>query len=440
MPVSTKLVCTHCGSSLKTTSEVMPGAKVRCPSCKGVFHAPKPGQNGTPETIPLEFDLDAVEVEMSSASPPAKLMKSGKREPIVASEPAPARPPGPLPSASKKIEYGGGSVPFRGTRTIAAAICALVGLVFAGGIGWWYLGTVKSLDTAADVAVERRKDAIEKRAAPPAIGKPTPRPAEVAKSAATAAPVVDTRVTAPATAEINEMIVGIVSARLGPIDAGDAREVLTLALRITNSAAKPMTYSGWTKPELKVTLRDMYGNDFKRVARDTVGTETAVKPGETISDRLIFERTSFLAELNLDLPLAGSERAFKFRILPAFIERPGGPPAVAAGRNSTQQMIDAAAGSRTPVIPGTAQATTPPPEPSKPAASQPYDPEQDEKLCKKIRSDYVEQMAEINRRKVGLSTSEGTSFKRRETAKLLKRIAEDNELTDEQVKRIINKK
>ena len=70
-------------------------------------------------------------------------------------------------------------------------------------------------------------------------------------------------------------------------------------------------------------------------------------------------------------------------------------------------------------------------------ASEANDPENDQKLCSKIRDDFNESMAEINRRKLGKSGNESVLFKRRKTTKLVKRLAKDHELTEDQIKRIV---
>lgn len=437
MPITTKLECAHCGSTLKTTKVVVPGAKVRCPKCKEVFHIHASDQDGMVETIPIAGDMDTMEVELPSSDQLPKMMKAAIREPLASAAPPPRMAP-PSPTAHKRIEYGSNSVPFRGTRTIAAGICALIGVVFAGGFGWWYLGTVKSLDTAADVAIERRKESIQKQAAPPMVGKATVKPADAAKPAPLPTPPKDERVTAPTTVEIGEMVVGIVSARSGPLDSADARQVLTLGLRITNRSAKPMKYSGWARPEIKVTLRDMYGNFFNRLSFDTVGSETSIPPGETITDRLIFEKTPFQSEMTLDMPVPGTDKVFKFRITHTFIERAGAPSAVAAGSAPTQNMIDAAAGSRMPQMPTAAQTTVR--NDQTPGKPEKYDPEQDDSLRGKILSDFREKMKDIRRVKLGKSSNNASSYERTATNKLVQRLAKDYELTEDQVKRIVKLK
>jgi hypothetical protein len=438
MPVTTKLECAHCGTTLKTSKVVVPGAKVRCPKCNEVFHIHASGREGMVETIPVAGEMETIDVVLPSSDQLPRIMKAALREPLASDTPPPRMAP-PSPTVSKKIEYDGKAVPFRGPRTVVAAVCAVIGLAFAGGFGWWYLGTVKSLDVAADVAVERRTANIEKYA------KPVTSSTAIAKAPASptptlAAPAPSARVTAPMTSEIDGIVVGIVSARLGPLEGGDGQTVFALSLRITNNTSRPMKYAGWSRPEVKPKLRDMYGNFFNRVSLDTIGTETGIKPGETITDRLIFEKTPFMAEVTLDLPVPGSEKQFEFRITPAFIERPDGPPSIAAGSAPPQRLVDAAAGSR---IIGTvksgAPAAQPPPEPT-PAKPEMDGPETGEEIRAKLVSDYKEKIADINRRRLGMSSNDGNLFRRRETAKLIKKLATDNDLSEDQVKRMIGLK
>jgi hypothetical protein len=49
-------------------------------------------------------------------------------------------------------------------------------------------------------------------------------------------------------------------------------------------------------------------------------------------------------------------------------------------------------------------------------------------------------METINRRRLGKSTNDATLYQRRATQKLIKKLAEDNKLTEAQVKRIVGLK
>jgi hypothetical protein len=374
------------------------------------------------ETIPVA----GIEAEDTPfAEHLSRMMKSAAHEPLATGPPL-VRPGVPTAAVLRKIEYGG-SVPFRRSRTILAAICAAISLVFAGSFGWWYWGTVDELDAATTAAGERRRKDIQKRAAPIDLRK-IPGTTTTVTTVTTTIPL-DERVSAPKTLEINEMLVGISSARVGPLEGGDPnQEVFTLGLRITNHSVKLMKYVGWAQPGVKVTLRDAYGNHFNRISADT--TERIIPVGETITDRLIFEKITFSAEVTLDLPAPGIPGQFyKFRIAAQFIERPG----------FAQRMIDAAAGSKALPLPNNRLSLAPPnPTPAEPPPA--YDPETDPKLLARLRSDYDEKMSEINRRKLGMGSNESTNYKRRETAKLIKRLAKENDLTEKQVKRMVGPK
>ena len=433
MPTTTKLECAHCGSALKTTKAVVPGANVRCPKCKELFQVPGSLLDGMEETIPIAGEMESVDVELPSPEPQPKKMKAAI-QPQPASDALPPRMGVPLPAASTKIEYGG-NTQFGGSRTIVASVCVVIGVALVGGFCWWYFGTVKELDVAANVAVEQRTAKIAKVAKP--LTAESPKEKSGVTPAAAPAPVVVkiTRVTAPATLVINEMVVGITSAKLGPLEGGDGRDVLTLNLQITNKSKKPVKYAGWSAPEIKARLRDGFGNFYNRVSLGPTAAEIEIKPGETITDRLLFEKTTVMADLSLDLPAVGTEVQYEFRIARPFIEGAGGPAAVAAKSTAPQPAVEATGGSKAPgsLTPGSADQ---PGAKQASAKAVKADPETDQKLREKIRSDYREKLADINKRKLGMSTNEGNQFKRRETAKLLKRLATENEITEDQVKKI----
>ena len=176
MPISMKLECAHCGSALKTAKMMPPGAKVRCPRCKGVFHVSASDDAGLIETIPVEGETETIELDSPSTEAiaaafgnGAKGAKRGKEGPVVS---GPQRAAGPSLAATKKLEVGGKS-PFTGTRTVVAGIGATVIVACGGAFAWWYVGTVKELDVAGEVAVERRTEMISKAAAPLTAPKPS---------------------------------------------------------------------------------------------------------------------------------------------------------------------------------------------------------------------------------------------------------------------------
>ncbi len=443
MPISTKLQCAHCGSTLKTSKIVLPGAKVRCPKCKGVFDIHASDDHGLIETIPIEGETETLEVApLSSADLHTGIVKGAMGTRPGAT--APVRAQAPTLTATKSLDLVGTQPAFRSGRTVFAAIGVAIAVVAVAAFAWWYVGTVKELDTAGNVAVEAGAAKTETAPEPPSLGMPSEKAAATAKTTLENLSLPPSRTMAPSTAEIGDLVVGISSARLGPLNRSTAQNSLTLGLRITNRSDKPRKYLGWTQPEIKVLLRDRYGNFYNRIPlgpRD----ELMIKPGETITDRLAFEPTAFGSEVTLDLPVAGSEKSFQFLIPAAFIERTP-PPTVASANQplrlpSPLPLGTSPAAQTAPAAPlplGTSPAA--PTAPEAPSTPEPYDPETDEKVRTKLRGDFNESLAEINRRRLGMSSNESLTFRRRETAKLVKKLAKDNELTEDQVKRIVGRK
>jgi hypothetical protein len=144
-----------------------------------------------------------------------------------------------------------------------------------------------------------------------------------------------------------------------------------------------------------------------------------------------------MSDLTVDLPAPGAiDRAFKFRIPSASIERPVAPSIF--GTAPPQRVADAAAASRTPQMPTAASAANP--AETTPAKPGKYDPEQDGELCGKILSDFREKMKDIKRAKLGKSSNNALTYERSATKKLVERLAKDYELTEDQVKRIVKLK
>ncbi len=117
---------------------------------------------------------------------------------------------------------GATQLPFRRSRTILTVLGFIVGLTGASAFAWWYFRTVKELDVATRDASELRNATVKKAAAPLIAANQTPRGPAVSGVPATP-PAKPGRVTAPSTSEIDDLVVGISSARIGPIDPGDAR-------------------------------------------------------------------------------------------------------------------------------------------------------------------------------------------------------------------------
>jgi hypothetical protein len=428
MPISTKLECAHYGTALKTSTAVPPGAKVRCPRCKGVIHVKSSDEDGLVETIPIEGEAETIELaEPPSVDLGAAIANDGKGAKRGVNEPSvtgPARAQGPMPSAGKKVELTGSQPGFRSGRTVFAGAGIAIAVVVACAFAWWYVGQVKELDVAGDVAVERRTAKIEKAAAAPKLGIPTIKPAAPASAPAAGMLSPPSRTTAPSTAEIGDMVVGVSSARIGPAEQGGMLNSFSVELSITNKSAKPIKYLSWSRSEIAVVLRDRYGNSYRRVSPGSKD-EVEIKPGETMTDRLVFEPTAFGSELTLDLPVAGAGKSFLFVVPAGFIERTAAPIAVATKQASTKAV---------PPPGGFLVAPAVPVAPSAPKAA---DPATDPKVIEKVRGDFKESMAEINRRRLGMSSNDSVTFQRRERTKLVKKLAKDNELTEDQVKSMV---
>ena len=127
---------------------------------------------------------------------------------------------------------------------------------------------------------------------------------------------------------------------LGSVEQAGGRDCLTLGLKITNRSAKPLKYISWSRQELKVILRDRYGNFYKRIPPDSQD-EVEIKPGETITDRLIFEPTAFGSEVTLDLPIPDAGQTFQFLIPSAFIERAPAPTTASNTNNQAGRLTPA---------------------------------------------------------------------------------------------------
>src|SRR5438046_2173516 len=102
MPVSTTLVCPHCGVETKTTKIIPPGARVRCPRCRGVFHI-LPHEGSLLETIPVlgypenERSLELLAPENGATTGVTSSEAEGRSD-----APPPPRAPAPQPLPTTK--------------------------------------------------------------------------------------------------------------------------------------------------------------------------------------------------------------------------------------------------------------------------------------------------------------------------------------------------
>jgi hypothetical protein len=72
-----------------------------------------------------------------------------------------------------------------------------------------------------------------------------------------------------------------------------------------------------------------------------------------------------------------------------------------------------------------------------PAPARPYDPESDPNVRSNVTAAYSMRMKEIQRNSLGMSANHGVQYRKQETSKLLKKLADESKLDVEQIKRII---
>jgi hypothetical protein len=151
MPLSTSLECPHCGHSTKTSKLVLPIAKIRCPKCQKDF-AILALPAGLVETIRVadEPKRDPI-LELTEAG-------GGGHNPHLEESALPPLPraPMPAPTAPAKSALENSSPPFRGARTVLAAIggfCVLAVAVFGYAA---YYSTLKALTGGTDAANKHR--------------------------------------------------------------------------------------------------------------------------------------------------------------------------------------------------------------------------------------------------------------------------------------------
>jgi hypothetical protein len=294
-----------------------------------------------------------------------------------------------------------------------------VATIAAGVIGfiWWYSRQVKELNTAAakvgEVRVEKIKALVDERSV-------LKQPAKPLSPVQTSGPG---RKTAPEFAEIGETAVSVASARLGPLDSSSSDRCLSVTLQIKNVSTRRISYKGWAQNDKNVILKDQNGMHYKRRAtppQDGV----FINAGETIQDTLLFDPTPQFADLQLDLPVSGTNGLFQFHIPVAFIEKPSQFPSapVTAGRMPTQ----------TPDQLRTRLAQ----EKGKAGQAQ-DDPEHDQKIRSEVNLEYDKGVEKIKRRAQGMSFDRANNYRRTQRKKLIGDLAKKFELEEDQIESIL---
>jgi hypothetical protein len=202
--------------------------------------------------------------------------------------------------------------------------------------------------------------------------------------------------------------VSLVSAHLGRLNRAIEGEYLSLRVKVFNRSQNPITFASWGRPKVPVVLKDREGNYYS-IQRASGPDDVTIAPGKSIIDTLLFEPAPAHTELDLDLPIAGTDKAFEFHTRQGFIVRANVPlqelPAVADAE---------AKGSAAPL-----------------------DPEKDPVVRKKLIFEYRERNTEINLQARNMSTNNASEHRRRKGRELYESLAKKYKFEVDQVKRIL---
>jgi serine/threonine protein kinase len=204
---------------------------------------------------------------------------------------------------------------------------------------------------------------------------------------------------------IGDMTVNVASARLVPKGKTNTRE-LEVILKISNASKEPMQFRRWSDPEIEVELKDQFQNYYSRTVEraETV----SISPQHTIDDTLCFEPPQDQANLELHLPIPGTDDAFRISILSTSIERAVRLPAPPSA------------------LPG-----------AEVAAPVKIDPTQDRRIRSAIIAEYREGISTIRQKAKFMNTNDAASLRKREPKVLIKSLAKKHNLTEDQVKTIV---
>jgi hypothetical protein len=408
MPLSTFFQCPRCGHPGRINKDLPARAALRCPRCDKIFRFPpskaadadiKADYGGLPPDRILElFTPD------ERPKPVARTDEIDIRCFTDSNEPLPPRAEAPIPRGKKKVLLDGKAPPFQHSRGFIAAILvtavAMVGVAFV----IWYVDTIMFLSKHVDNAGKARGRQLDDLGKGNPNKKAPPKPMGSGQSALPVAPA--TRVVAPATAQIGELVVGVWAAQIVPNERLAADERLSLTLRITNLSQKPTKYVSWSQVNMSAVLRDRNRNYYNRITLPT-RSMVVIEPTVTILDAIEFEATPTNVELELDLTVAGSEKSFQFRIPASSIRRATAAPFAAMAQKSL------------------------------PVSQVPFDPEKDPRLRAAVKAAYREGVKQVKRNTMSLSPKAAASKQKKEEPKLIKALADQFTLTIEQITRMI---
>jgi hypothetical protein len=278
----------------------------------------------------------------------------------------------------------------------------------------WYASQVASLSSRADRAGDARRKSLD----PKNIMK---GPAGPQKRAGTSSPPPQAspgaiagsgRVIAPTTKRIEDLVVGVEAAKVGPILLKNNRYVpgpyVTLHLRVTNLSDAPYNYKSWSQQTKGILLCDQNRNYYNRVMIDEPPiVEQTILPGNTINDIIAFEPPLKLyGYLDLDLPARPYQTYYLFRISSGMVEIVADPK------------------------PQVQKAPPPPVAPPPP----PFNPENDPQLRIKVRGEYNSGVASIERKARGMGFDRARKYRITAKEQLINDLAETFSLSPSQIR------
>jgi hypothetical protein len=318
MPVKTTLECPRCGNVAQTTKAVLPGAKVRCTRCRHQFRF-LPSESDSVEDLPGVGDIGAglLNELFTPENKSTPVVTSGEAQQgyrSVTNQRFSPQPGAPASTRSKELLIGGKPIRFEGSRKFTTVI--LIGLLMMGLylFFWWFRDWIFFLDRTTVIVKQKKENQFKTRVG--ATSRETPK-----TSLEIAIPPEDPaqpRTDAGIAVSVGDLEVYVVSAQR----QSEPEERLILTLQITNRSSGSMLFHFWSHPDNRATLRDQSPNMnyHALIAQPTTPAQKVLKPNEMIRDVLVFGPTSRFFDLELDLPVSGSQKRFRFLIRTDFIK------------------------------------------------------------------------------------------------------------------------
>jgi hypothetical protein len=211
------------------------------------------------------------------------------------------------------------------------------------------------------------------------------------------------------------MEVAVKNVRLGRFDEPVYADGLCITLAVKNVSKKPVPFLSWSRRDIGVMLRVVKGiTAYDQLPAPKQEART-INPSETIVDTVVFEPTPANKDLELDLPIPGTDECFGFRIPFALIDVSTPPAAPVLGAGETVQAEAATLPAPAPDGAGTA-------------------PE----VQSNIRREYEEKAKVIRSVSMGMATNEGMRYRRSAGNQLLNHLSKKYGLDAQQIRRILN--